>query len=277
MLRQQVALLEADNMQLRLKLQVGHESNSEVKSAYITAKLDQLVKDNAGEAEIQKTVTELQERFSDYGRDRRSGIEFHITQLRRCLVPTQTTRAILWLMSLAPKFLDKATGELLPNNEPSELYSLWTDLMRETAPTKEQQRLMVAYTMASDAGADPFEQIQGVTSSCNDVLDRLTSIIGNKNDTLDQEMATLQTVLSATQIAKFILWIDQNPACMQMLEALWPHLANDGKPMPKGADEEDDFTPSSKFFVGSSAHRAAAAEAVEEAEGNSEDDSDNED
>ena len=37
-------------------------------------------------------------------------------------------------------------------------------------------------------------------------------------------MNNIQSILSARQIAKFILWIDHNPVCMQMLEALWPHI-----------------------------------------------------
>lgn len=124
LLRQQLAHLEADNLQLRLKLQVGHDnassssssssaitgSNDIDKSAYITAKLDNLIKNNASDIEIQKTIGELQEKFSDYGRDRRSAIDFHVNQLKRCLQPTQTTRAILYLMSLAPQYHDSDTG-----------------------------------------------------------------------------------------------------------------------------------------------------------------------
>ena len=126
LLRQQLAHLEADNLQLRLKLQVGHDnasssssssssssiaSNNDIdKSAYITAKLDNLIKNNASDIEIEKTIGELQEKFSDYGRDRRSAIDFHVNQLKRCLQPTQTTRAILYLMSLAPQYYDSDTG-----------------------------------------------------------------------------------------------------------------------------------------------------------------------
>jgi hypothetical protein len=82
---------------------------------------------------------------------------------------------------------------------------------------------MVSYTTPTEGG-DPFVAIKGVTGTCNGMLDRLVDIICNKNESLDTEMANIQTILSATQIAKFILWIDQNPACMQMLEALWPHI-----------------------------------------------------
>lgn len=37
-------------------------------------------------------------------------------------------------------------------------------------------------------------------------------------------MEEVSKILTATQVAKFILWIDQNPACIEMLETLWPHI-----------------------------------------------------
>jgi hypothetical protein len=223
-LRNQLALLEADNLQLRLKLQVGHDStNIDEKSNYISSKLEAMMKEGASDLEIQKTIVEYQERYSDYGRDRRSAIDFHIAQLRRCLQPTQTTRAILWLMSLARQFHERTNGNV-QFTEPNELFNLWLNLLSEVKPTVTQRKLMVSYTTVSNNGTDPFADINSVSQTCNGMLDRLVEIICNKNNSLDSEMANIQAVLSARQIAKFILWIDQNPACMQMLEALWPHL-----------------------------------------------------
>mmetsp|Transcript_11140 Transcript_11140/g.22615 ORF Transcript_11140/g.22615 Transcript_11140/m.22615 type:complete len:316 (+) Transcript_11140:81-1028(+) len=223
-LRQQLTLLEADNLQLRLKLQVGHDStNSEEKSNYISNKLATMMAEGASETDIQKAIAEYQERYSDYGRDRRSAIDFHVAQLRRCLQPTQTTRAILWLMSLARQFHEKTNGNV-QFTEPNELFNLWLNLLSEVKPTAAQRKLMVSYTTVSSNGTDPFADINSVSQTCNGMLDRLVEIICNKNNSLDTEMSNIQSILSARQIAKFILWIDQNPACMQMLEALWPHL-----------------------------------------------------
>jgi hypothetical protein len=222
MLRQQLAHLEADNLQLRLKLQVGDETNND-QSTFITSKLNEMLTEGATESDIQKTIQELQERFSDYGRDRRSAIDFHIAQLRRCLQPTQTTRAILWLMSLAPKYHDPITGDVrcAPTDE---LSSLWHSLLEEVRPDSEQKKIMMSYTIPKSSHEDPFLAINNATDTCNKMLDRIVEIVCNKNDSLDQEMANIQHILSARQTAKFILWIDRNPACMQMLEALWPHI-----------------------------------------------------
>ena len=41
---------------------------------------------------------------------------------------------------------------------------------------------------------------------------------------LDIEMAEVSNILTPTQVAKFIIWIEQNPVCMEMLETLWPHI-----------------------------------------------------
>lgn len=167
LLRQQLAHLEADNLQLRLKLQVGKESADaeEEKSAIITAKLNELITQGASELEVQTKIQELKERFSDYGRDRTSAIDFHITQVRRCLQPTQVTRAILFLMSLTPKFqeITEKGGHIAP--ELQELYEMWNSLLSEIQPNKEQRQLMVSYTTAQEGHIDPFVEIEQVTGT----------------------------------------------------------------------------------------------------------------
>ncbi len=245
MLRQQLAHLEADNLQLRLKLQVGHETQNHVdQSAIITSKLNEMITEGASEAEIQKKIQELKERFSDYGRDRRSAIDFHIAQLRRCLQPTQTTRAILFLMSLAPRFPDITYGIATPNPN-DDLMVLWNDLLLELKPDQSQRELMVNFANKKENERDPFQDIHDNTQNCNRILDRIVEIICNKNDSLDSEMANIQNILSPRQIAKFILWIDRNPACMQMLEALWPHITVSSSEGPGSSETIRDIEPSS--------------------------------
>jgi len=224
-LQQELVHLEAENLQLRLQLTVGHESTErENKSAFITSQLNTLVKQGANEQDIQRTIQELQERFSDYGRDRRSAIDFHINQLRRCLQPTQTTTSILWLMSIVAQF-HEANGELKPKMN-NELSDLWYSLIKAVKPSATQRETMVSFSTPSKEKGDPFKDVNQTTTECNTMLEKIVSMICNKNESLDSEMANIQAILSPRQTAKFILWIDQNPACMQMLEALWPHVSN---------------------------------------------------
>jgi hypothetical protein len=74
---------------------------------------------------------------------------------------------------------------------------------------------------------------------------RLEELVSDRNESLDQEMSEVQRILNPLQIAKFVLWIDENPVCMQMLEALWPHFAtaqaNVAKQKKqKGGDDDSD-------------------------------------
>lgn len=266
-LQEQLLHLEAENLQLRLQLTVGHESTErEHKSNFITSQLDSLLKQGAGEAEIQKTIQELQERFSDYGRDRRSAIDFHVNQLKRCLQPTQTTTSILWLMSIVAKFHD-VNGEFKPKMS-DELSDLWYSLMKAVKPSAAQRKTMVSFSTPRE-GVDPFKEVHSTTEDCNNMLDRIVRLICNKNESLDSEMAKIQAILSPRQTAKFILWIDQNPACMQMLEALWPHVTKYSKVIGNSSDSDDKRDVSKPQLSDS---QGEAEEDSEEEDGESESD-----
>eukprot|EP00624_Nannochloropsis_granulata_P000568 evm.model.NODE_12196_length_10915_cov_17.454695.5 len=84
-LQKQVALLEAENLKLKLQLKVGEESQAQERQekGRITKKLDDMVKTGASESDIWQTIDMLKERYSDYGSDRRSAIEFHTNQLEK--------------------------------------------------------------------------------------------------------------------------------------------------------------------------------------------------
>lgn len=124
---------------------VGPESikQQQEEAANMFNKLGVLISEGASDAEIKKSVTELQERFADYGRDKRSAVSFHITQLQRCLQPTQTTKTILWLMNNFPTFYE-SDGRLKinPQDVSDEISSLWYDLHQTLNPSIEQCRRM---------------------------------------------------------------------------------------------------------------------------------------
>ena len=51
--------------------------------------------------------------------------------------------------------------------------------------------------------------------------------MGEKNETLESEMNTFTHLLTPTQVAKFIVWIKNNSACMTMLNQLWDKMDDD--------------------------------------------------
>lgn len=180
--------------------------------AQITARLQSMIGEGVGDTLIQKELAELQERYSDYGRDRRSAIDFHISQIRRCLQPTQTTQAFLWIMNSAAEFQVAGTQPVLAEGKRQKV-EFWLSLIQELKLTSDQLQ-QFAQLVSTDKR---FSELHSASETSDRMVDRLEELVSNKNESLDHEMAEIQRILSATQIAKFILWIDQNPACMQVI------------------------------------------------------------
>lgn len=254
LLRQQISRLEAENFQIRLNLQVCPETaqGRGEKVEEITHRIQTMVAEGSSDVDLLKSINELQERYSDYGRDRRSTIDFHIMQLKRCLRPSSTTRTILWLVSCAPLFheRDGSTKEPRPTGD---LANLWFDLLDTLKPTPTQMKALIDMALSTSTSIESYRQepqnaapegtVSGdpiATSSAEKqseaMLCRLEELITNKNESLDHEMSQVQSLLSANQIAKYIIWIQENPACMQMLEALWPHTT---KQYDKGRESDE--------------------------------------
>jgi hypothetical protein len=58
------------------------------------------LRSGASESEIYAKIEEYKEKFADYGRDRRSAIEFHLRNIERLLQPTQTTSVVLTTLQM---------------------------------------------------------------------------------------------------------------------------------------------------------------------------------
>lgn len=234
-LRQQIAHLEADNLQLRLKLQNESDpTNCDQECADITSRLSAMINDGVADAVIQQELAMYQQKYSDYGRDRRSAIEFHLSQLRKSLLPTQTTLAFIWIVNSSVELQEAASKQQVSQSR-QHILELWLSLIDELKISMEQLQ-QFASLLSSDRR---FLELNSASQSCDRMIDRLAYLVSNKNESLDQEMAEVQRILSATQIAKFILWIDRNPACMQMLEALWPHLGTNKSSRDVSDGEEE--------------------------------------
>lgn len=92
-LQAEINVLEADNLRLRLQLQIGEKAEESTwqDQAKLTEVLDNLLKSGACDSQIYDSIEEFKEKYTDYGRDRRSAIEFHLRNIERLLLPTTTT------------------------------------------------------------------------------------------------------------------------------------------------------------------------------------------
>jgi hypothetical protein len=121
-IQHQINVLEGENLQLRLQLQIGQEAESCIASeqSKVTEDIHNLLKSGASEADIFATLEEFKEKYADYGKSRRSSIEFHLRQIERLLMPTQTTSVVMHAIqggSLVPATQTNTTdsGELTVN------------------------------------------------------------------------------------------------------------------------------------------------------------------
>ena len=69
-------------------------------------KIDEMVANLSSEKELSRIIDEYKEKYSDYGRDRRSALDWHVAQIKRLLLPTTTTQFSLWILDQPDEFYD---------------------------------------------------------------------------------------------------------------------------------------------------------------------------
>lgn len=81
--------------------------------------LDSLLKSGASESEIYASIEEYKEKYADYGRDRRSAIEFHLRNVERLLMPTQTTNVLVKTLQMSNHVHDDEMSASIASNDAS--------------------------------------------------------------------------------------------------------------------------------------------------------------
>ena len=96
-LQRQINLLEGENLRLRLQLRIGKEAeeSSVREQTKLTQEISALLQSGASEAEIFAALEAFKEKYADYGRDRRSAMEYHLRNVEHLLMPTQTTSVVM--------------------------------------------------------------------------------------------------------------------------------------------------------------------------------------
>ncbi|OQR90853.1 26S protease regulatory subunit 6B [Thraustotheca clavata] len=179
--------LEKENMELRSQLKAGKEAmkQEEDEKTQICIELENMIHENAGEAEIAAKIDNFKEQYSDYGQGRRSALNYHLHQLERLLMPTQVTKMCIWALKQDDAFWEDGEDET----------SLLSILTHDLGLTEEQRKSIQSHRSA-------------VVKICENLrlalqlLHQLKADVEQKNITLDTEMDQLQNILTPTQRAK---------------------------------------------------------------------------
>jgi hypothetical protein len=208
--------------------QIGQEAEDTLRDEQerVTEEIESMLKSGASEAEIYANIEDFKEKFADYGRDKRSAIEFHLANIERLLMPTQTTsvamRALQGTTAAANK--EETVTTVAPSSAPSSLSS--QDLA--SLDPKAMFRYLVRYLDVTPEQASALKDSRAVAQELDDSLTKSLAVVGELRQRLAQmgdDLATefnhVRAILTPTQAAKFLVWVANNRACMHMLNELW--------------------------------------------------------
>mmetsp|Transcript_23042 Transcript_23042/g.54447 ORF Transcript_23042/g.54447 Transcript_23042/m.54447 type:complete len:453 (-) Transcript_23042:1464-2822(-) len=254
--------LEGENLRLRLQLQVGEEAEQTIHQKQIdsTKALDELLKSGkASESEIYAKIEEYKEKFADYGRDRLSAMEFHLRNVERLLMPTQTTRVIMSTLkqsdgssgsgnntngstinlgngtALAPVSSPPlpppstiTPGKAMAPNGPPPPTTTAAESKSPPRTTKELFLLLNKNLDVTPTQALLLKDSRMITQEMDEILqETLTALkelrgrLAQCGQDLETEFNCIRQILTPSQSAKFLVWVAQNKACMHMLNELW--------------------------------------------------------
>jgi len=249
-LEREINILEAENLRLRLQMQIGKEAEESRlrEQEKLTQDIDQLLKSGASESEIHATLEEFKEKHADYGKSRRSAIEFHLSNIERLLTPTQTTQVAMLAFKGGGGEPDKCLGSLLPiasllDTKPAAIERNGSTPQDEATPQNLDPKALFQYlvnylevTPAQAAALRDSRHVSKELDSCLDsalsVLKELKHRLAQIGDDLEAEFGFVREVLTPRQSAKFLVWVANNDACMHMLNELWDRVYPAAAPSP---------------------------------------------
>ncbi|CEG46024.1 camp responsive element modulator [Plasmopara halstedii] len=212
--------LEADNMDLKMRLKIGKEAilGEQREKQQIKEQMRQMLQQNANEQEIAQFLNMYKVTYSDYGPKRREKLHFHLSRIRELLLPTQVTKMSLYSVEQGVDLL-RRDDHVIQDDPPSAsdstigTTSLWNILAEELEVSCEQQSQILERRVA-------IKKVRDDLNHTLSIVKKLEEVIDEKNTALEAQVAQLQRILTPTQATKFIIWVKENPAFMYMLDKL---------------------------------------------------------
>jgi hypothetical protein len=170
----------------------------------------------------------FRDRYADYGSDRKKQLEYHLNQMQRLILPNQTTKMLISSLHQeedADK-LEAQEEEALARFEGLDGLGIWNMLCKEVDLTMTQQ---LQFLVRRENIKKIWKDLQ---QSFTIIGDARKAFLG-KNSKMEKEMDELQECLTPEQQAKFVLWIQNNAAFMQMLNKLLQHTVTEIDFKPK--------------------------------------------
>jgi hypothetical protein len=220
--------LKAENEMLRRQWErrTHSEAKFEEERKASEKKLKEIVMISSGKNENQSkqqeakaTLSRFSEMYSDYGRYRQEELIFHLNQLERLAAPTTFTKMSLWTLGQSKSFYTK------PKNNP-----IAGILQQELGVTPAQARKIFAHR----------ERIQTLIKSMKEVprlIAELKALCQKKQKLFHDRMTKCQEILTPEQVAKLLVWVDDNAATLEHVCPGWGSERMSGRKQDDTKDE----------------------------------------
>lgn len=206
-----------------------------------------LLDSGASEAEVYENIENFKRDHADFGQNRRSAIEFHLRNIERLLMPTQTTAIAMRALQGGDErpAVDGEQPQLsLAVSPASTVESAATastavgggesviPVIEGGAPQSQDPKALFQYLVShlevSPQQAAALKDSRFVAQELDShleqalkVLEELKTRLTQCGEDLESEFDNVRSILTPTQAAKFLIWVANNGACMHMLNELW--------------------------------------------------------
>eukprot|EP00752_Nemacystus_decipiens_P003554 g3279.t1 len=209
-LEERVKQVSEDNGRLKLHLSNVNEkllqmaNKKKLMEAEIASKLEaqRASPGDANQASLAEALSRFKDLYADYGKHRKKEVEFHLKQLERQIVPTDTTKMSLWTLEQDESFYkDRKRGSL-------------SNILRTELGVSEEQIERIQERRA---------RIKSLLNDLGESLRLLRDLHKSseaKNAKFEEVMARLQSAFSPQQIARLLLWVSANRAHISKLPLL---------------------------------------------------------
>lgn len=224
-LMEEVTRLREINAELELKLKValnklgkatsgrGNRGKDEEKRRLEELnRMGEMLKQRCSDDEVKARMKVYTQKYSDFGEERKNVVRVHLEQLEQLFLPTQISKMLIWLL--------QHDDEFYTSKDPS---SIWNTLTKELKLDESQIKELLAQRALLGAQS----------SSMKSTLKKLKNLWNEFEANMDkrrQQFQHITSVISPSQCAKFLLWVERNQACIHLLDNMW-NVKNDKKPV----------------------------------------------
>lgn len=191
-----IAALKNENAELQAHLQNVTQRTTEVQRQRLdmeramTAKLNGMSSSDS-EPELEALLGKFVDLYADYGSYRQKEVAFHLSQLEKLLLPTQTTKMAIWTMQQDSQHAEAGHSPM------------FDILAKELDITDDQMKTLKKHRIQAISFLEQLKESMGL-------IKILKSAIEKKHALFDRACGRIMKEAAPQQNVKFLLWITRN-------------------------------------------------------------------